>query len=73
MVAIIHIMIIFKEKKGRANDEILCFVDIDGTLLDNSTNRIPDSALEAINLAKENGHKVLSVQEEVYLQLLKIF
>ncbi|MDI9539912.1 MAG: HAD family hydrolase [Bacillota bacterium] len=34
------------------------FVDIDGTLLDNSTNRIPDSALEAINLAKENGHKV---------------
>ena len=49
------------------------FVDIDGTLLDNSTNRIPDSALEAINLLKKTVIRFLSVQEEVYLQLLKIF
>lgn len=34
------------------------FIDIDGTLLDNSTNIIPSSAIEAINLAKENGHKI---------------
>ncbi len=34
------------------------FIDIDGTLLDNSTNSIPSSALKALDLAKENGHKV---------------
>lgn len=34
------------------------FIDIDGTLLDNSTNSIPSSAIEAINIAKENGHKI---------------
>ncbi len=34
------------------------FIDIDGTLLDNSTNSIPSSALKALELAKKNGHKI---------------
>ncbi len=34
------------------------FIDIDGTLLDNSTNSIPFSALKALELAKANGHKI---------------
>lgn len=43
------------------------FVDIDWTLLDNNTNSIPASAAEAISLAKRNGHKIFSAQEEVCL------
>ena len=34
------------------------FLDIDGTLLDPGTHTVPDSAIKAINLAKENGHKL---------------
>ncbi|MGI6607413.1 MAG: Cof-type HAD-IIB family hydrolase [Erysipelotrichaceae bacterium] len=34
------------------------FIDIDGTLLDNSTNSIPSSAIKAISQAKRNGHKI---------------
>lgn len=35
------------------------FVDVDGTLVDHSTRSIPNSALEAIKLAKNNGHEVV--------------
>ena len=34
------------------------FLDIDGTLFSNQIKGIPSSALEAIKLARENGHKV---------------
>lgn len=32
------------------------FFDMDGTLIDPSTGKIPDSAVRALNMAKENGH-----------------
>ncbi len=35
---------------------MLLFFDIDGTLLDEYTFTVPQSSIEAINLAKENGH-----------------
>ncbi len=34
----------------------LLFFDIDGTLLDEKTNSIPESAIKALKLAKEKGH-----------------
>ena len=34
----------------------LLFFDIDGTLLDEKTGKIPESAVEAIKKARENGH-----------------
>ncbi len=34
----------------------LLFFDIDGTLLDEKTGKIPESAIEAIRKARENGH-----------------
>lgn len=34
------------------------FLDVDGTLFDPELRRIPDSAMEAITKAKENGHKI---------------
>lgn len=34
------------------------FIDIDGTLYDNSTRRIPDSAKLAISKARQKGHKI---------------
>ena len=36
----------------------LLFFDIDGTLLDNRTDNVPDSAMRAIEQARKNGHKV---------------
>ena len=33
------------------------FIDVDGTLVDYENN-LPDSAVEAIRLARKNGHKV---------------
>ena len=36
----------------------LLFFDIDGTLLDEKTGKIPESAVEAIKKARENGHLV---------------
>lgn len=35
----------------------IIFLDVDGTLVDYH-NRIPDSAVEAIRKARENGHLV---------------
>lgn len=32
------------------------FLDIDGTLFDHNTNSIPESAIFAIQSAKQNGH-----------------
>lgn len=37
-------------------DRKIIFFDIDGTILDEETNKIPGSALEAIGKLKENGH-----------------
>ncbi|MCR5791762.1 MAG: Cof-type HAD-IIB family hydrolase [Lachnospiraceae bacterium] len=34
----------------------MIFFDIDGTLLSEKTGKIPDSAIEAIRIARENGH-----------------
>lgn len=34
------------------------FLDIDGTLFSTTIGRIPESALEAMKLARENGHKL---------------
>ena len=35
------------------------FADFDGTIMDHSTNRIPDSTREAIRLLQENGHEII--------------
>lgn len=35
---------------------MVVFFDIDGTILDNATQIIPDSAVEAIRLLRKNGH-----------------
>ena len=35
------------------------FFDIDGTLLSDVTHTVPQSAIEAIKKAKENGHNSL--------------
>ncbi|MDD2980844.1 MAG: HAD family hydrolase [Hespellia sp.] len=42
------------EKKQKA----ALFFDIDGTLITEDTKKIPESAVEALRRAKENGHKV---------------
>ena len=34
------------------------FIDVDGTLFDHSTGKVPDSSVRAIRKARENGHKV---------------
>lgn len=35
------------------------FIDIDGTLYDHEQKKVHDSSLEAIRLARQNGHKVI--------------
>ena len=35
------------------------FVDLDGTILDYNTHSVPESAIRAMNLAKENGHELI--------------
>lgn len=35
------------------------FVDLDGTVIDHTNEEIPKSTLEAIKMAKENGHEVI--------------
>ncbi len=34
------------------------FIDVDGTLFDHETGKVPDSSVRAIRKARENGHKV---------------
>ncbi len=41
------------------NDKKILFFDIDGTLLIEEENRIPESTIEAIKLAKKKGHKII--------------
>ena len=41
-----------------ARDQRLVFLDIDGTLTEPGSNTPPESALEAIRLARKNGHLV---------------
>ena len=40
----------------------LLFFDIDGTLLDNDTNQVPDSTIKALKKAQAAGHKILVPQ-----------
>lgn len=40
------------------NKKYIIFTDIDGTLYDSNRNCIPNSSLEALKKAKENGHKI---------------
>lgn len=35
------------------------FIDLDGTIIDHSTNSIPESAKKAIKLLQENGHEII--------------
>ncbi len=37
-------------------DKKIIFFDIDGTLIDETTKKMPESAKEAIRIARENGH-----------------
>lgn len=37
-------------------DKKLLFFDIDGTLVDEKSNAIPESAIKALKMARENGH-----------------
>lgn len=39
-------------------DKKIIFFDIDGTLIDEKTDIIPDSTKEALKKAKENGHLI---------------
>lgn len=39
-------------------EQHLLFFDIDGTLIDDDTKEIPDSAVRALHRAKENGHQI---------------
>ena len=48
-----------KEKRG------IAFFDLDGTLLDNWANAIPDSALKALDLLRPNYHVVLSTGRDM--------
>lgn len=35
------------------------FLDLDGTIIDHSTHTVPDSTLEAFDLARKNGHELI--------------
>lgn len=43
----------------------LLFFDIDGTLLDNDTNQVPDSTIKALKKAQAAGHKIFLVHRPV--------
>ena len=45
------------------------FLDVDGTLLDTNTKEIPASAIEAIKLAQNNGHKVYLCSGRTILEM----
>ena len=53
----------------------ILFIDVDGTLVDYDNN-IPQSAVEAIKIARNNGHKVYICtgrsKSEVYQELWDI-
>lgn len=55
--------------------EKIIFLDVDGTLVDYENN-LPDSAVKAIRLARENGHRVYICtgrsKAEVYQEILDI-
>lgn len=50
-------------------EKYIIFTDIDGTLFDHSTSVIPSSAKNAIQKAKENGHKVILSTGRSYADL----
>lgn len=54
-------------------DRKLLFFDIDGTLLSEKTHTVPQSAKEALKKAKENGHLILLIQVDLFLQSIKRF
>jgi Cof subfamily protein (haloacid dehalogenase superfamily) len=45
------------------------FLDVDGTLLDTNTKEIPASAIEALKLAQNNGHKVYLCSGRTILEM----
>ena len=45
------------------------FLDVDGTLLDTNTKEIPSSAIEAIKLAQNNGHKLYLCSGRTILEM----
>lgn len=49
------------------------FTDIDGTLFDHDTHSIPESALNAMIQAKENGHKIFLSSGRSYSDIDEIF
>lgn len=49
-------MWIFYYTISRMSDSKFLFFDMDGTLISGSTHKVPQSTIDAINLAKENGH-----------------
>lgn len=58
----------------QSNRKII-FIDVDGTLVDYE-NRIPDSAIQAVRKARENGHRVYICtgrsKAEIYEEIWKI-
>ena len=49
------------------------FFDIDGTLLSDVTHTVPQSAIEAIKKAKENGHHCFFCTGRSYFMTKEIF
>ena len=45
------------------------FLDVDGTLLDSNTKQIPQSAINAIHLAHNNGHKLYLCSGRTILEM----
>ena len=50
-------------------EKFIIFTDIDGTLFDHKTSSVPNSAIQAIKKAKENGHKVILSTGRTYADL----
>lgn len=61
-------------EKGSMNSKII-FLDVDGTLVDYH-NHLPESAVQAIHKAQENGHQIYTVtgraKAEMYANILAI-
>lgn len=47
----------------------IIFADIDGTLFDHETGKIPASACEALRQARENGHRIFLCTGGLFLIL----
>ena len=54
-------------------EKYFIFTDIDGTLFDHDANCIPEATYQALNKAKENGHKIFLSSGRTYSDLDEIF